>query len=426
MVSFSHSIPDRSRVPRSFHDHEWHGRRATRKETRHDARHDARHETRNRRVEIELVDLDAVRDSIKIGIKSTSGLSHIASFLKRRYSDEEEEDYIPEDAQIIFYWTDKRLPGDEIPIGLSLLRYRVLDDDDDADDDDEDAPIKLSWGSQVQLEPAEVHKIRHDIGAGKTIGALRRSIASYLDVEDPSRIVISARGGLRPGLLQGNAWDASKLRMWLCRTVFIHLVPERSYFILRGVNQEFVYHPPHLGNDPSIDFRKLRDWLRGRILTGVHRRVSSHIDVENDDIVLRCKGRVLTRRSLVFLGQIVDFELTRHVEDMFIEEEAWLLPLSENCIVCGDDKRVSEMPWRITKTCEHQPNTCKDCIGQWITSSMDTLAWDRLKCPECPELLRFGDVRAFASREVFDRFVVLCPILEAFGADSCAGMIDWR
>jgi hypothetical protein len=399
MVSFSHSIPDRSRVPRSFHDHEWHGRRSTRRETRK--------ETRDRRVEVELVDLDAVRDSIKIGVKSTTGLSHITNFLKRRYSDEEGS--IPDDAHILFYWTDKCLSGDEIPIGVSLLRYRVLDDDDDDDDDDS---INISWNGQVQLEPSEVNKIRSDLEAGKTIGALRRSIASYLDVEDPNRVVISARGGMRPGLLQGNAWDASKIKIWLCRAIFIHLVPERSYFVLRGVNQEFVYHPPHNGNDTSIDFRTLRDWLRGRILTGVHRRMSSRIGVDDDDVTLSCKGRVLAKRSVVSLGQLVDFELARGVEDGFVQEEAWLLPLTENCLVCGDDKRVSEMPRRITKSCDHEPNTCKDCIGQWITSSMDTLAWDRLKCPECPELLRFADVRSFASRQIFARFVTPYSILE--------------
>jgi hypothetical protein len=186
------------------------------------------------------------------------------------------------------------------------------------------------------------------------------------------------------------------------------VVPDHSYLVLKGVNEEYVYHPPPPASGRSINLLTLQNWLIGRILTGVHRRPSSRMSVDTNDIMIYIRGKILSSRTRVLPGETIEFDLTRGVEDKFVEEEAWLVPLTETCVVCSDDKRVSEMPRRITRSCEHPINTCKTCVGQWIKSSMDTLAWDRLKCPDCPQLLRYDDVRAFASPETFKRSV--CPL----------------
>ncbi len=73
-------------------------------------------------------------------------------------------------------------------------------------------------------------------------------------------------------------------------------------------------------------------------------------------------------------------------------------------MVCCDDKRITEMPLRITAACRHSPTLCKSCLQHWIQSSLDDLSWDRLKCPECPELLKFEDVKRFAASDVFERY----------------------
>ncbi|KAK6078109.1 E3 ubiquitin-protein ligase RNF19B [Seiridium cupressi] len=405
MVTFSPSVPHRPRAHRSHHDSR--SRRTAKSEA-------SSRELPERRVHIELVDLDDLRDPIKIGIRRTSQLSHVTAFLKQRYHDDDDDEPVSKDAQILYYWLDKCLLGDEIPSGISTLHYRAVDcsdgDGDDGGDDDDDAcddAVQIIWSSRVRLEMDVTHQLRSDIKNGETIGGLRRTLASLLNVKDLNRIVISARGGLRPGLLQGNNWKVSKIGAWLCRKIWVDVAPTDNYIILKGVNEEYIYHPPLAGDGHSIDFRTLRNWLLFRIITNVHHRASSRLRVDADDVALICKGRVLNKRGRIPLRQTVYFELTRGTSDRFVAEEAWLVPQTESCLVCGDDKRVSEMPGSITKSCEHEPTTCKECVGQWISSSMDTLAWDRLKCPECPEILSFADVRAFAGREIFARYDTL-------------------
>jgi hypothetical protein len=355
------------------------------------------------RIEIQLIDLDDLRDPTRISIKETTCLSHITNFLKRRYADWDNYDGpVSRDAQIIYYCMDKRLLGDEIPRNISRLHYRALKSD--FDDGDESA-IRISWAKKVQLNSEQAAQMHATLEKGETVGGLRRTLAALLDVEDPHRIVMTAVGGLRPGDLQGNNWKAAMIKSWLCHEIRIDVAPENGYLILKGVNEEYIYHPPSNYAEPSVDLGSLRQWLRYKILTNVHRRASSRLNVDSEDITLVCKGKLLKRRRHVPLGQTVEFELTRNVTDKFTAEEAWLLPLTTSCVVCGDDKRASEIPSSITKSCEHDATTCKECIGQWIASSMDTVAWDRLRCPECPQLLRFEDVQAFATRETFDRSV---------------------
>lgn len=387
----AYPIPHRARESKPHHDS--HSRRSIRREMSSRAQPE-------RRVQIDLVDLDDLRDPIKVGIRKTSHLGSVTEFLKQRYDDDDdEEEPISDKAQIVYYWMDKCLDGSKIPRGISSLYYRVLECNDDKEDDS----IRLIWSSKVQLGEDQLQEIHQAVDTGKTIGEIRRTIASLLDIQDSKRIVISARGGLRPGPLQGDNWEMNKIKSWLCRKIWIDIAPPGNYISLRGFNEEYIYHPALIDHDHSVDFRTLRNWLISRVITNVHYRSSSRLNIDSDDVTLACKGRTLTRRRRIPYGQAVDFDLTHDVVDRFIAEEAWLVPETESCAVCGDDKRVSEMPKRITKLCEHDPTTCKDCLSQWITSSMDTLAWDRLKCPECPELLQFEDVKAFAKRETFDR-----------------------
>lgn len=392
MIFHSKPLPHRSRAPRPAHE-EAHSARGVRPLTP---------ET-ERKFDIELIDLDEVRNPIKVIYKRWPQLAQVASFLKRYYRDLDEE-HIPEDARIALYWTDRRLEKDEIPAGVSTLRYRVVAADED-EDEDEDGSILLTWSSSVELQASEVCQIHDAVEAGETVGGLRRSIASMVDIEDPNRVVILAQGGMRSGLLHGKHWEARKIKTWLCQKLWIDVTPRDSYIVLRGLNQEYLYHPPANSRDHSIDLRNLRHWLRTRIITRIDRFGGSALELDSEDITIRLDGRILTRRDRVLYGETIDFELTREVRDRYVEEEAWLLPLETSCVVCGDDKRVSEMPERITGSCGHEPNTCNDCIGQWIASSLDTTAWDRLRCPECPQLLAYEDVRIFADREVFDRLV---------------------
>ncbi|KAK8027190.1 hypothetical protein PG991_004246 [Apiospora marii] len=346
--------------------------------------------------EVELADLDRLRPNIRIGIPpSASCLSKVSAFLRRKYRHGVYP--IDEDASICFYHGGDALCDDRIPRAIASLHYRVARGGGGRS-------LRLLWSDRVEFHAHEVEGLADRIEAGSTIRDLRAGIAACLGVDDSSRVVVSARDGLRPGLLQGNNWEARRVDGWLCQTLFIDLVAERNYIVVKGVNEEYIFHPFSCGR--PVGLRTLRTWLHERILTNVgHPKSSSEGGpIEAEDISMSLQGKPLGRHSRVSLGSTVEFQLARTAQDRFVQEEGWLVAESETCVVCSDEKRVSEFPGRITKACDHQPATCRDCVGQWIASSMGSVSWDRLKCPECSGLLAFEDVGAFADPATFERF----------------------
>ncbi|KAK6841964.1 hypothetical protein PG987_002824, partial [Apiospora arundinis] len=375
----------------------------------HDSSHHQHHQPREPRFkredvaplydhQINLADLDGLRPDIRVGIilkGNVSRLSKISAFLRRKYRDD--DCFIEEDAAIIFYHSGDVLRDDRIPPGTTCLHYRVTQRGTDT-------KLRLLWNDHIEFHPPEVDELIDGIGNGATIRELRNDIAACLGVDDSARVVVSARDGLRRGLVQGNNWETRRVESWLCQTLFVDLVAEMNYIVMKGVNEEYIYHP--FNCDRGVGSRTLKMWLHDRILTQVRHpkslRESGPFDL--DDISLSLGEKPLGKHSRVSLGSTIEFQLARRAHDQFVQEEAWLVPETETCVVCSDEKGVSEFPARITKTCSHQPTTCGDCIGQWIASSMDSVSWDRLKCPECSGLLAFEDVRAFADPETFQRY----------------------
>ncbi|KAI2617612.1 hypothetical protein GGS26DRAFT_401290 [Hypomontagnella submonticulosa] len=382
-----------------------------RDERRHRSRH--RDPSRERR-KIDLEDLDCFvtgRDPIRVAIKETWKLHHLAEFLKKRFSSGDEE--IPDDAEIQFFLFDKRLDEEDIPKEASFLYFRVLLAGDDGS-------LRIIWrGLTQRLSKSEKGVIAREAAAGKSVGNIRESIATHLQtsgedrrhvVENPNQVTVEAVGGFKQGHLQGNNWEARKVQAWLCRYLIVDIVRRDDYLVLRGFNEEYVWHRPSRNQRGITDVHKLKTWLRDDILESTRFRRSRRHILDVEDIRLTCRGRLVRRYSHIRPGgETIDFEVPRSVEEKYIRAEAELVPLSEECIVCSDEKRVSEMPnrRRITAACEHDSSICKECVGQWIASSMETVTWDRLKCPECPQLLKFENVRAFATQEVFNRYDAL-------------------
>ncbi|RYP16719.1 hypothetical protein DL765_004955 [Monosporascus sp. GIB2] len=345
----------------------------------------------------------AVLEITESSIKPTSELSCVAAYLRRRYTDRRQQ--IPHDAQIEFYKGEKRLVVDELSKGLTTLSYRALREGDDG-------ALRVDWnGSDLGLTEAQQEMVEFEIQEGSTVGDIRRSIVQFLPhsnpdlahlVKDPHQIEICAVGGLRPGALQGSNWEARRVGTWLCRYLRVRIRSYSDFFIFRGFNEEYIWHHPELDRHGYGHIRPLKQWLRDKIFAAISSG-RSPVKAEDDDIRLLSHGKVLRGRVRVRLGKTIEFAVSRKIEDSFVEAEAWLLPATETCTVCSDDKRISEMPRRITASCTHPVTICKECVGQWIASSLDALAWDRLKCPECPQLLSFEDVRAFAPPDAFER-----------------------
>ncbi|KAI1440877.1 hypothetical protein F5Y02DRAFT_324638 [Annulohypoxylon stygium] len=364
---------------------------------------------REKRRRIDLYDLDGPvtgRGLLNISVKESWGLDRVADTIKKQYPDK------GQNAEIQFFWNDKRLDGNEIPkeaTPLVPLLYRLIEEGDDG-------ALRISWRRQKsKLRKHEFKIIGKEIEAGRSVGNIREAIADLLRsnsddrglaVEDANQIVIKAVGGVREGSLQGNSWEVRKVDTWFCRYLEFDIVPADAYFVLRGFNEEYVCQKPYLTSHGYADAQRLKQWLRDKVLASIYTHISRHRTINVEDIKFTYRGKLVKRRNHIRPGETIDFDVPRVVEDRYVNAEAPLVPLTDTCIVCSDDKRVSEMPnrRRVTLSCEHDSNMCKECVGAWIASSMDTVTWDRLKCPECSQLLKYENVRAFASRDVFERY----------------------
>ncbi|KAK8125118.1 uncharacterized protein PG998_000877, partial [Apiospora kogelbergensis] len=320
---------------------------------------------------------------------------------------------IDKDAEVTFYHNGHVLRGGVIPSIIASLHYRAVESGTDHS-------LRLLWNEHLELNPLEAHKLVDNIENGITMRELRANAAALLGIDDSCRIVVSAQDGLRRGLVQGNSWGTHCVDAWLCQTVLVDIVAEMRYIVVKGVNEEYIYHPS--SGTRRISSHALKKWLHDKILTRVRHPGSPGEGgrVDPDDISLFLEGKPLGRYSRVSLGSAVEFQLARRAHDQFVQEEAWLVPETETCVVCSDEKGVPEFPARITRACDHRPATCRDCIGQWIASSMEAVSWDRLKCPECSGLLAFEDVRAFADPETFRRYDSLAA------KEALAGIREFR
>ncbi|KAI1370683.1 hypothetical protein F4677DRAFT_347709 [Hypoxylon crocopeplum] len=371
------------------------------------------HDSSRDRKRMVLIDLDfpiTDRHNTKIAITETSKLGEVAGVLKKRFPDGDRR--VPEDAEILFFHVDKPLNGDDIPKKASTLLYRVLPAGDDG-------TLRAVWrGNHLKLRRNQIETITQEAKNGQSVGSIRDTVANLLRmsnetkdhlVKSANQILVKAGGGLRPGPLQGSSWEARKVQTWLCRYLIIDIRPPGDYYILRGFNEQYIWHKPYRNSRGYADVYMLKHWLKHEILASVHHRGIHRRGIDTGDIRLTCRGRLIGNHSHILPGETIDFEVPRGIEDSFVRAEAWLVPASETCIVCSDEKRVSEMPnkRRITESCEHDTSICKECVGQWIASSMDNVIWDRLRCPECPQFLKYENIRAFATRDTFDRYDTL-------------------
>lgn len=291
-------------------------------------------------------------------------------------------------------------PFSEFDEGSSNVWYRVTSGSR------EDTSIKVTQWDEFQgwvLNNDLKDELSRDIEAGKTVGDLRAKIATRLGIDDPNRIVLTAMRGMRNGLIHGNAWEARQLRKWLCLEIAVHVCVEQKYFVFRGFNRDYICHPEQ-PRDHHTEVAYIKNII-ANILRNVHLTRNSKISLRANEINVIYGNRIKKSTSRIPWGSTIKFTIPEDVASQFEADETWLLPVTEMCTVCGDDKKVTEMPQQITAGCEHKVTICKGCLQQWLQSSMDTSEWDRLKCPECPQYLQFDNVKKYASKEVFSRSV---------------------
>lgn len=116
------------------------------------------------------------------------------------------------------------------------------------------------------------------------------------------------------------------------------------------------------------------------------------------------------------LSKLIEFELTA---DVYTTDAITSFVLNGNelpdftnllreCTVCMESFPQNNFSQRrITSNCQHAPDLCLQCLNTSITIQLDERPWNQLSCPLCPEILSFGDVQEFATKETFDRYVYL-------------------
>jgi hypothetical protein len=98
-------------------------------------------------------------------------------------------------------------------------------------------------------------------------------------------------------------------------------------------------------------------------------------------------------------AQELDAQLRRE-EEAWSETE-WTRP--RDCVVCGDSKPPLDFPQAApTSKCEHLPQTCTECLHSWMASQIENKGCEGIQCPECREILEYGDVQQAASAESFE------------------------
>ena len=80
------------------------------------------------------------------------------------------------------------------------------------------------------------------------------------------------------------------------------------------------------------------------------------------------------------------------------------------CLICAEEYDTSEFPptTKITASCHHKNDerVCVYCLQQTIATAVAEGQLHLINCPFCPEKLSHGEVKQFATREVFARYVI--------------------
>lgn len=351
------------------------------------------------KVQVQLKPLDDRYLTLTLTVSNGLPVSKLESHIRDRYSERDRPIVGP--AIFQFYNTvgQELTPNDEITPETPALWYRVA----------RSLGTLEGWkfslwedSSDGALDNSLAREMVEAINAGATVGQIREKVAEHMGIQDANRVILVARDGLRRGSLQGNGWELRRVKTWLCRWISIDINPRNGYVVFRGLRREYLYHPKP--ECISMDLKSLLEYMGSRLFRGVHQHGKGKSAVPYEHAKLSVDGKPVPARKLVRWGATYEFELSDDAAETFSLEESWLLPATETCSTCIEDKTISEMPIKVTARCDHQPTVCRDCMKQWLQSGVEAGRWDNLKCPDCSELLEHHDVKRNASKETFDRY----------------------
>ncbi|KXJ92100.1 hypothetical protein Micbo1qcDRAFT_204121 [Microdochium bolleyi] len=262
------------------------------------------------------------------------------------------------------------------------------------------------------LSLTQLAEIKRRINAGSSVHDLQYLISGMLNHAtretylNPYQIELRAVGGLRPGSIPGRDWHVGTVAStWFCQKLCIRVRPRNQQIIINAFNnQEYIFSRPKFDQKGTVSAKTVRNWFLRRVVLTIDGSNSQGWVVERRLIICRgVYGTDVHDWSRVHGGETIYITLPPNITAWYTEAEAPFLPPLHPCVVCGDNKRPSEMPARITQACEHEVESCKACVEEWVASSLE-VAWDRMRCPQCPNRLAFLDVAALADKATFERY----------------------
>jgi len=76
------------------------------------------------------------------------------------------------------------------------------------------------------------------------------------------------------------------------------------------------------------------------------------------------------------------------------------------CTTCARDLPLAQFP-KLPEdgSCTHDNDTCKRCWHQWLQSQVASKTPDQISCAQCSNVLGQGEIRALATKKVYERYV---------------------
>lgn len=79
--------------------------------------------------------------------------------------------------------------------------------------------------------------------------------------------------------------------------------------------------------------------------------------------------------------------------------------LSKKCMICEELYPQSCFPEAVEGSrCEHDQDVCGRCWSEWLDSQVSSVAWDKISCCQCPNVLEQSELRNFALIETFEEY----------------------
>lgn len=351
----------------------------------------------NPRFEIKLEGLGPDLYEIDVTVRATTYISTVERSI-RDYPDLE----IKESDTVMLYRDDKILQRTgRVGSSTAPIQYHVFRDLRNEPTRSTRALTTSSTPTDIGEEyVASLPLPRFGSGDITTVAEIRHTYARMNGIDDPNTLILRLVGGLRTGPLEGNDWQYGKIAEWLPEDIVVTRLLRPSYLVLRGYGKEYLYQDPCAGGD-SFGAGGIKRWLTNKLIRRVHPTLETQISVSAFDISLYVGERLLSRdTSLVEWTTEIEFRLPPDVEKAFTTEEEWLCPTLE-CDVCGET--VPYEPPQVSANCAHEPSVCTPCVHRWVSKCLIDDGWNKARCPECSEPLAYHEVKAFASKEAFER-----------------------